>query len=384
MSSKPLSILAKRQLVRVISADGGLAQRLGKVLDTARRFHIETTSGPLSRMAGADEFGAHASVIVVQLEGDDDGNLSKLEHFMHSARPPAPVIVVSGALSTEAARRLVRLRVSDWLPHDCSDEDLATACEKAVSPDGGRNRADRARCFAFFSAVGGSGATTLAINALAAVADKGKPARACLVDLDFQSGRLADYLDVEPNLDLTEISTTPERLDAQLLDVMLSRHASGVSVIAAPASLSAFTTVSSEAIGRLLDLASAKFDNLVLDMPPVWMPWCKPVVGGVDRFFIVTDLSVAGLRMARRLANLIANECEIDAARSVIVNKSSWRGTAGVRKRHARDILGEYLAGFVPNAGKRLLEEQNRGMVIATNSAGKSVRDALKPILEAR
>jgi len=292
--------------------------------------------------------------------------------------------VVSGALSTQAARRLLRLRVSDWLPHDCSDEDLATACEKAVSPEGGRNSATRARCFAFFSAVGGSGATTLAINALAALADKRKTARACLVDLDFQSGRIADYLDLEPNLDLTEITTTPERLDAKLLDIMLSQHASGVSMIAAPASLSAFATVSSEVIGRLLDLAAAKFENVVLDMPPVWMPWCKPVVRGVDRFFIVTDLSVAGLRQARRLADLIASECEIDAARSVIVNKSSWLGTAGVRKRHARDILGKYLAGFVPNAGKQLLEEQNRGLVMAAKRSGKPIRDALKPILQAR
>lgn len=384
MCSKPLNIGANRHLVRVVSADGGLAQRLGKLLDTAQRFHIEGTSRPLSRMVGADEFCAHASVIVVQVEGDDDGNLLALEHFIHSARPPAPVIVVSGALSTQATRRLFRLGVSDWLPHDCTDEDLATACEKAVNPDEGQNGAVRARCFAFFSAVGGSGATTLAINALAAVAGKGKAARACLVDLDFQSGRLADYLDVEPNLDLTEITTTTDRLDAQLLDVMSSCHASGMSVIAAPASLSAYDTVSSGVIGRLLDLASAKFDDLVLDMPPVWMPWCKSVVRGVDRFFIVTDLSVAGLRRARRLAELIANECEIDAAQSVIVNKSSWLGTAGVKKQHATDILGKYLAGFVPDAGRRLVEEQNRGMVMAANPGGKSVSNALKAILEAR
>jgi pilus assembly protein CpaE len=43
----------------------------------------------------------------------------------------------------------------------------------------------------------------------------------CLVDLDFQHGACADYLDLEPRLVLSEIEPRPERLDRQLLEVML-------------------------------------------------------------------------------------------------------------------------------------------------------------------
>ena len=60
--------------------------------------------------------------------------------------------------------------------------------------------------------------------------------------------------------------------------------------------------VDSRMIARLLDLAAPKFRTLVIDMPPVWRTWCENVVRGVDKFFFVSDMSVAGLRHARTLA----------------------------------------------------------------------------------
>src|SRR5260370_1096147 len=56
----------------------------------------------------------------------------------------------------------------------------------------------------------------------------------CLVDLDFQHGACADYLDIEPRLDIGEIEPRPERLDGQLLEVMLSQPRSRLAVVAAP------------------------------------------------------------------------------------------------------------------------------------------------------
>ena len=50
----------------------------------------------------------------------------------------------------------------------------------------------------------------------------------CLVDLNFQHGACADYLDLEPRLDLKEIEPRPERLDRQLLHGHPSAHHLGV------------------------------------------------------------------------------------------------------------------------------------------------------------
>ena len=50
----------------------------------------------------------------------------------------------------------------------------------------------------------------------------------------FLLASCTDYLDLEARLDLSEIEPRPERLDRQLLEVMLSHHSSGLAVVAAP------------------------------------------------------------------------------------------------------------------------------------------------------
>jgi pilus assembly protein CpaE len=94
-------------------------------------------------------------------------------------------------------------------------------------------------------------------------------ASTCLVDLDFQHGACVDYLDLEPRLDLDEIEPRPERLDQQLLEVMLSHHASGLAVIAAPhrpAEMRSFDPV----VTRSPD-SGASF-GVVIDMPRTGSP----------------------------------------------------------------------------------------------------------------
>ena len=59
-----------------------------------------------------------------------------------------------------------------------------------------------AEIFTYMSAVGGAGVTTLAIQTALLLLNAGQKTRpaTCLVDLDFQHGACADYLDLEPRL----------------------------------------------------------------------------------------------------------------------------------------------------------------------------------------
>ena len=58
--------------------------------------------------------------------------------------------------------------------------------------------------------------------------------RICLLDLDLQTSHVCDYLDIDARLQLQEIVEQPERLDAQLFDLFVSSHSSGLTVLAAP------------------------------------------------------------------------------------------------------------------------------------------------------
>ena len=104
--------------------------------------------------------------------------------------------------------------------------------------------------------------TTLAVQTAMILLNSGGPRvkpSTCLVDLDFQHGACADYLDLEPRLNLAEIEPRPDRLDRQLLEVMLSYHASGLAVVAAPNRPAEMRSFDPDVVTRLLDLVSTQF-----------------------------------------------------------------------------------------------------------------------------
>ena len=111
-------------------------------------------------------------------------------------------------------------------------EQILDACQKALNESAAaRKRETPAHCVSFVPTSGGVGQSVLAATlALLTCSNRKQPKSTCLIDLNFQYSRLAHYLDVEPRLDLSAIEAAPERVDQTLMEVMLTRHQSGLAV----------------------------------------------------------------------------------------------------------------------------------------------------------
>jgi len=357
----------QKLLVRVIAADAVVGARLKNVVELEQQFHAEVVSQSLGSISNSPPNFAPASLLLVVLDQSNPQEFAQLETLLQSKWAPRHAIVISDGLAGGSARTLLKLQISDWLPSSCSDGELLAACKTALKTTSGGVATQPARCFAFMSAVGGAGATTLALAAASVLSGKGRPdlSGCCVIDLNFQSGSLADYLDIEPNLQLAEVSQDPSRLDGHLLQIMVTRHSSGLAVLAAPPSLSA-EQFSAQLIGQLLDQASLQFRHLIIDLPSGWRPWSENVVRGADGFFIVTEMSVSGLRHARRLAEMVAKTTGNNLMSSVIVNKATWFGGGTVKTKHVRSVLGGLLAGYIGERRGLVREAQDHGALLSS------------------
>ena len=204
----------------------------------------------------------------------------------------------------------------------------------------------------------------------------------CLVDPDWQNSACADYLDLEPRLDLDEIMSAPERLDAQLLEVMLSRHKCGLSLIATKSRPTQANFLDPAFVLRLLDLVSARFERVVIDLPRSWETWTDQVLLGSSRVFVVTDMTVPGLRAGRRWASAVAARLP-DVKPKVIVNRFEQQllfGT-GLRRVDVERALDGFLAGTVSNNYKLVREAIDRGLPLEDIKAGSNVSSDLKKIV---
>ncbi len=379
MLNKLIPSTAPKSLVRLAVRDPMLAERLTGLLVSTGRFQIAPAVDRYTGPATAGRIGI-ASLDILQIDPNSPDDLDALE-ARYAANPASPVIVLADGLGETAVRRLLKLQIADYLSTSCTEREFLAACEQAVRP-ANAPAVESAHVTTFVSAVGGAGASTLSLAAASVLARSGSLGitASCAVDLNFDSGALAEYLNVTPNLQLEEIASFPDRLDRQLLEVMLSRHASGLALLAAPQSTEPghLPAIPADIVGRLLDLASSHFKHVVIDIPHLLLPLYANVVRGTDTVYVVTELTVVGLRQALRLADTL--DQSFRASASVIVNKAPWLGGA-VKKSDARQVLGDRLAGFICEDKGLVREAQNRGLLISQVKRRNRIDSELRHIL---
>jgi pilus assembly protein CpaE len=374
------SMAAVARIVAV-TADGEFEQLLRSTFGGNAQIDLHVVSGGVG---GTEESipDADATVLVVDLDANRPDDIAALQNLARRLAGSVPILVVTQAFSEAVARRLIQLRIADFLVKPVEPIELVRACARvAKSP---ADSVSEAEIYTFLPAAGGVGVTTLAIETAMLLMRRGQRggASACLVDLDFQHGACADYLDLEPRLDLVEIEPRPERLDRQLLEVMLSQHASGLAVISAPHRPAEMRSFDADMVTRLLDMVSARFDHVVIDMPRTWFAWTDSVLLGSNRLFIVTEMTVPGVRHAKQLVAAIGERLKGGPQPRVIVNRfeQQWFGS-GLRRADIVQALGDVFGGTVPNQYRLVREAIDRGVPLEEVQPRNHVSVALKKLL---
>jgi pilus assembly protein CpaE len=321
--------------------------------------------------------------LIIDMDATSVGDFEQLQKLKRMAGSNCAIIVVSGNFSPAAARILIQMRVADFLVKPLQTSELVRAVNNALKAPGEQHQVEP-QFLAFMPASGGVGTTTLALEAAHILNRHGKPLgrTTCVVDLNFQHGSCAEYLDLEPRFDITGIENAPERLDRQLLDVMLSKHESGLAVIAAPNAPSEMRTFKAALVVRLLDLVSTYFDYVVIDLPRIWFPWTETVMLGSNRLFIVADMTVPSIRHARRLVEAIDQKVGSQVKAKVLVNRMDRRANgSGLNARDVEDALGDSFGGGIPNNYRLVRDAVDRGVPLEQVEPGNNVTKDLSRII---
>jgi pilus assembly protein CpaE len=383
MTQKSMLRPDQQRDVLLLTQDVELTEKLRSGFNEKNHFAFRSLKGTVIEVEGLASGGSPA-VLIVDLKTAMAEDLAALERAKRTRFSKTPIIAVTSYLDQEIVRRLVQIKIDDWLPKESGFVEIYKSCERLARVPVIDRRVREAVVYSFFSAAGGAGNTTLAIQTAFTLAKNKRQqgAAVCLVDLNFQDGSVADYLDLAPSFKLEELANAPGRLDSQLLEVMLTPHASGISVLGAPRLPAKYLEISEGLIGTVLGLLSQNFDYLVIDLPKNWYPWTDNVIWGSNHIYVVTNFTVPALKHARYVVDAIKGKAANETAVSVIVNKHRERlfGT-GLMKKDAETLLRDWLAGFVPDTPDVVQEAINRGLPMSEVSPGGKVEKALERIL---
>jgi pilus assembly protein CpaE len=371
-----------RRKIVLVSTDKAFVQDSRSAFATSESIELTTVEKNVSELRGEIQ-EADSGAVIIDMDAARLEEIEALQRITRRLEGKAPVVVVTQEFNAAAVRILVQLKVADFLVKPVTTADLVRSCIRALQGTGGRDENTEAQIYTFVPAAGGVGTTTLTLQTAFQLHNSvTRGASTCVVDLNFQQGSCAEYLDLEPRFDITEIENQPERLDRQLLDVMLSKHSSGLCVLAAPAKPSEMRSFNTDLVVRVLDLVSAYFDNVVIDMPRTWFPWTETVLLGSNKLYIVSEMTVPCLRHTQRLIQAIYETAGKEVKPNVIINRYEHKGQQnGVREADLTEILGDHFVGGVSNNYKLVRQAVDRGVPLQDIDPNANVVNDLKKII---
>lgn len=371
---------ASRRIV-LVSTDKALVQDTHAAFATSEAIELSTVEKSVTELRGEIQ-ESDCGAVIIDMDAGKLDQIEALQRITRRLEGKAPIVVVTQEFDAAAVRILVQLKINDFLVKPLTTADLVRSCVRALQGPGREDNTE-AQIYSFMPAAGGVGNTTLALETAFQLHNSvTRGASTCVVDLNFQQGSCAEYLDLEPRFDISEIENQPERLDRQLLDVMLSKHASGLCVLAAPAKPSEMRSFNTDLVVRVLDLVSAYFDNVVIDMPRTWFRWTETVLLGSNKLYIVSEMTVPCLRHTQRLIQAIYETAGKEVKPNVIINRYDPRGQQnGVRENDLTEILGDHFAGGVSNNYRLVRQAVDRGVPLHAIEPNANVIGDLKKII---
>ena len=281
----------------------------------------------------------------------DAGEITRLRQLVEALGelPNPPAVLLAGSQFPGAlARTLFKLERADVLDAPFTPADLAIAVAALLTKGAAPSAQPRSQCWSVMGAVGGAGATTLAMEMATRLAACAPRAMVGLIDLNLADGAAAAYLGGKPNMNLTEASVTPDRIDAALLGAFASRVSGGFDLFAGPRDPAAFARYSPLAVCRLLEVACQTYDWLVVDLPRVRQPWTIDVLAGSDEVLIVSELTVPALLAARALTDEIEAELAEDFRLKIVLNRMAKRAMGPAPSQaEAEKALGRKVDGAI-------------------------------------
>lgn len=344
---------------------GALADR------RTEKAHSKTQMGGAAAAVEAFRHAPTPNVIVLESTADRADLVGALETLSEYCDAGTKVVVVGRVNDIMLYRELMSRGVSDYVVWPFNVLDFVRILSRLYSHESAE---PLGKIVAVTGVKGGVGASAVAHNMAFSIA-RDLHLQTVVIDMDLGFGTAGLDFNQDPPQGIAEAVFAPERLDANLLDRLLSRCSDRLSLLAAPATLDRLYDFEETAFDHLIELLRASTPCIVLDVPHVWTGWARRALVGADEIVLVAAPDLANLRNAKGMVDALRGARPHDAPPRLVMNgigmpKRPEIGLADFAK--AVDMQPEAVIAFEP---KLFGTAANNGQMIVEVEAGHKIAE---------
>jgi len=340
--------------------------------------------------------------VAIAVNGADEADLSRITDIIRQAKARSiKVILIADQVSPIALHQLLRLGADDFVPYPLPEGALHEVIERmrkpapVVAAPAAPPVAEEARpvfkatgdrdgvVLPVHGLAGGSGASTFATNLAWELATIDKtPPRVCLIDLDFQYGSAATYLDLPRKEAVFELLSDTANADSDaLLQAMLTFN-DKLHVLTAPADMLPLDIVNPDDIGRIIDMARANFDFVVIDMPKTIVSWTETVLTRAHVYFALMELDLRSAQNVLRLVRALKAEGLPHEKLRYVLNRAPKFTDLSAKSRVKRmaESLDITIEVQLPDGGAQVTQANDHGLPLSESAAKNVLRREIQKL----
>jgi pilus assembly protein CpaE len=301
----------------------------------------------------------HFDLVILPLQGLGTIELSTLDR--ETRRAGTFVIGTATQSDSELILRAMRSGVNEFLLYPPDPKEFSGAVDRLMRRTHTDGKSGGA--IAIYSAKGGVGCTSMAVNLAFALAKAHPEGHVALVDLVAGGGDLRVMLDLKPQYDMSDLLGKVDRLDADLLRSLLTPVSGGVWVLPSSESPESAETFEAASVTTLIEQLRQHHSFTVVDCEHALSDRTLAALDAADRVILVTQLNVPALRSTQRTIALCQRLGYAGDKVNVVVNRH--QASDAVSLADASEVLGREVFFKIPNDYRTLAGALSKGVSVA-------------------
>lgn len=332
---------------------------------TLGRFGFDALERMDDLSSALDSLGQrHLDLVFVAIDELDEALLARLDRAARRERHTT-IIGTAPRAEPELMLKAMRAGIQEFLVRPLNAADLSSSLERLSRRTTSANVAGQV--YAVFSAKGGVGTTTVAVNLADALARAHPQGRVAIVDLVLSGGEARLFLNVDPPYDLSYVAERADQIDRELLNSVLVPAVDGVWLLAAPDRPDAEDTVDAAVVGSVLQQLKQAYNFTVLDCERVLNDRTLAALDFADRIVLLTQLTVASLRSTQRSLQIFRRLGYPNDKLCVVVNR--FQSGEVISPADAAEVLKAEIFFKLPNDYRIASDAATRGISVAAADA---------------
>jgi pilus assembly protein CpaE len=323
--------------------------------------HIKLNMGGAPAAVEAYKSAPTPNVVVLEAAAGRDALLEQLEELAQYCDAGTKVVVLGKLNDIVLYRQLIARGVSEYLVAPFGVVEFVQAMSQLFTVPGAK---PLGRVIAVVGAKGGVGASTVAHNLAWSLASLTEMAT-IIADFDLAFGTAGLDYNQDPPQGVAEAVFAPERVDAVLVDRLLSKCGDHLSLLAAPATLDRVLDFAEASFDSLLDAMRASTPWVVLDVPHLWSGWARRILVSADEVIVIASPDLANLRNAKNLIDNVKSVRLNDAPPRLVLNGVGMFKRPEIAAAEFAKAVETGPTAIIPHDAKLFGAAANNGQMIA-------------------